>query len=581
MTEPSTERPSEPPSERPSDPPSERPSAPPAISLEVYAHVVAALGEGYRLAEILEHEGISEDAWDDAEDHWVDRLDESAEGDMALHDELDRAVWRARQRFARPVAPLDTDVAAWLVLQHHASTSERPMATLAKHDLFLGDWVRLGEAWAERFSTDPDVRAAAERALPLLAETPLPEITPGPRVLPPPLFRPRPTVVDGDVLDIDPDDDDVPWGLAGIVPEGTVRGPIAARPPEPAAGPIHARPSYLREAPPLPTTTDVAVVPPPLAGAPAFVASTFATAPTTLPVPAPALASAADDDDDGPQLGEGVTMIGELSPLRGIDLPFLRESLAPSVPMGPRAPAPAAPPPEVTLDPDDVDDDDDQAGEGVTVIGQAFPLPGAALPFASSPRAQPVTVPPMTTPPVTQPPVTVPPMTTPPVTQDARPSPLRGADLPFRRPAALPQPAPSAAAPAQPAAAPAQPAVAQPAAPPAPGAPSVPFAPSPQPAQPAPSAPLPQLPEGAARSPTSNVPTLTLEQYAALCAELAMFPNAVEQTFSRYRLTSLRDRLSVDLAWRERLRRDPAENARWQALYAHYTAHWASHTRSR
>jgi hypothetical protein len=72
----------------------------------------------------------------------------------------------------------------------------------------------------------------------------------------------------------------------------------------------------------------------------------------------------------------------------------------------------------------------------------------------------------------------------------------------------------------------------------------------------------------------SAAPRLTLEQYASLCAELAVFPQHVETIFSKYGLVSLRERLTVDLAWQERLRRDPTEYAAWQGLYHRYQTYW-------
>jgi hypothetical protein len=63
---------------------------------------------------------------------------------------------------------------------------------------------------------------------------------------------------------------------------------------------------------------------------------------------------------------------------------------------------------------------------------------------------------------------------------------------------------------------------------------------------------------------------LTLEQYAALCAEVAVFPLAAEAIFARYGLASQKDRLTADAAWQDRLRADPAMMQRWQSLYLHY-----------
>lgn len=65
---------------------------------------------------------------------------------------------------------------------------------------------------------------------------------------------------------------------------------------------------------------------------------------------------------------------------------------------------------------------------------------------------------------------------------------------------------------------------------------------------------------------------LTLAQYAALCAELAAFPRSTEETFQRYGLADLRSRLTVDMAWQDRLRRNPGEYREWQTAYQQHLA---------
>ena len=92
------------------------------------------------------------------------------------------------------------------------------------------------------------------------------------------------------------------------------------------------------------------------------------------------------------------------------------------------------------------------------------------------------------------------------------------------------------------------------------------------------SAALP-LSETAQDAPSDSTPNLTLEQYASLCAELAVFPRHVEAVFQRYGLVSLKKRLTLDLAWRERLRRDATEYQEWQRLYQRYQDYWADPTR--
>lgn len=67
---------------------------------------------------------------------------------------------------------------------------------------------------------------------------------------------------------------------------------------------------------------------------------------------------------------------------------------------------------------------------------------------------------------------------------------------------------------------------------------------------------------------------LSLEQYAALCAELAASPTNTDAVFARYNLATQRERLEVDLAWRDRLRQNHAEYHKWHELYQRYLAYW-------
>jgi hypothetical protein len=85
------------------------------------------------------------------------------------------------------------------------------------------------------------------------------------------------------------------------------------------------------------------------------------------------------------------------------------------------------------------------------------------------------------------------------------------------------------------------------------------------------SASAPAAPASAEVAATSK---LTLQQYASLCAELAVFKDRTESIFQRYGLATLRDRLNVDLGWQERLRQNPAEQAGWEALYRRWLAHF-------
>lgn len=71
----------------------------------------------------------------------------------------------------------------------------------------------------------------------------------------------------------------------------------------------------------------------------------------------------------------------------------------------------------------------------------------------------------------------------------------------------------------------------------------------------------------------------SLEQYAALCAEIAVFPNIRERVFAKYGLALERKRTSTDLRWKNRLRQYPAEHAEWERLYLRYHARFLAAAR--
>lgn len=147
---------------------------------------------------------------------------------------------------------------------------------------------------------------------------------------------------------------------------------------------------------------------------------------------------------------------------------------------------------------------------------------------------------------------------------------IRRAELPFARSKANLGGA-ATKAPGAPAPAPVAPAGAAP-----PGAPAGAALPG------APAAAAPPVPPGGAAQPAdgqSAAARLTLEQYAALCAELAAAPQATDAVFTRYGLVSSRDRSEADLSWRERLRHNPVEYRLWQEHYQRYQAYWQERAR--
>jgi hypothetical protein len=80
-------------------------------------------------------------------------------------------------------------------------------------------------------------------------------------------------------------------------------------------------------------------------------------------------------------------------------------------------------------------------------------------------------------------------------------------------------------------------------------------------------------PEGA--GPSRGSPAeLTLDQYAAMCAALGVFPERAEAIFARHGLSDPRRRAAADAAWKARLARYPSERAEWERRYWQWEASW-------
>ncbi|MFO0590458.1 MAG: hypothetical protein U0441_23145 [Polyangiaceae bacterium] len=76
--------------------------------------------------------------------------------------------------------------------------------------------------------------------------------------------------------------------------------------------------------------------------------------------------------------------------------------------------------------------------------------------------------------------------------------------------------------------------------------------------------------------PSVQASMLTLEQHASLSAELVVFQDRAEAVFGKYGLTDIRQRLTAEQSWRERLRKNPDEQKEWQRLHQHYVAYWTT-----
>ena len=98
---------------------------------------------------------------------------------------------------------------------------------------------------------------------------------------------------------------------------------------------------------------------------------------------------------------------------------------------------------------------------------------------------------------------------------------------------------------------------------PLPASPALPFAGAKGPP------PAPPPPPPIVGKPASDLPSLSVEQYASLCVELELEPERTAETLQRYRLTP-ELRASLDAAWRERLAQGSGLYAAWSQAVTRY-----------
>lgn len=154
------------------------------VSLAAYLFVEASRLDALPLSAVLAWLGLRESVFDGAEERWSDRVAdelarEGSEFDALYQDLLSRAL----ARWGRRIAPLDSEVEAWMTFQRHALAAADPGELARQLGLTAGDELRLAHLWRERLSR-PDIAARAEAAWssPL---RPLPGLTLAPIVFPP------------------------------------------------------------------------------------------------------------------------------------------------------------------------------------------------------------------------------------------------------------------------------------------------------------------------------------------------------------------------------------------------------------
>jgi hypothetical protein len=149
------------------------------VSFQAWAFVLAGLGDGLALEELLVHVELDAERWESASAAFQEALLDDVELGGTLSEGLDDAMRDARRSWIRPIPPLDVELRAWLDFHRAWASDEAPMAFLLTRGLRAADIHRLQEHWMAKIAGD---RALREEALAILEAPagPVPEPRPEP-----------------------------------------------------------------------------------------------------------------------------------------------------------------------------------------------------------------------------------------------------------------------------------------------------------------------------------------------------------------------------------------------------------------
>jgi hypothetical protein len=130
------------------------------VTLEEFAGVSTALAEGLPLDAILASESIPKEAWLAAEAQWKIRAAKDGAAGPIFAELCDRRVV-AEDSLQRSVAPIDSDLAAWMSFLKAYGTHPSPFDMLEGLGLGLNDMARLSRSWAKRMAREPALEKQA------------------------------------------------------------------------------------------------------------------------------------------------------------------------------------------------------------------------------------------------------------------------------------------------------------------------------------------------------------------------------------------------------------------------------------
>ncbi|APR87913.1 hypothetical protein A7982_13262 [Minicystis rosea] len=149
------------------------------VTFGQWAFVLAGLGDGLALEELLTHLRLDEARWESANAAFNEDLLDDVETCGVLTEQLDEAMRAARSKWKRPLPPLDVELRAWLDFQRAWAASESPLAFLEERGMGATDLHRLQQHWSGRLADEAALRAEAGAILGG-APGPVPTVKPAP-----------------------------------------------------------------------------------------------------------------------------------------------------------------------------------------------------------------------------------------------------------------------------------------------------------------------------------------------------------------------------------------------------------------
>jgi hypothetical protein len=132
------------------------------VTLQQFAGVLAAVGEGISLEEVLSQERIDREAWPQAERAWRAAI----AGSHSLQIELVQKKRVAEDALSRRVEPIDADPGAWVGLLGALATAEDPSALVERLGITMNDVARIGRSWRRKCESDAEVAKKLEELAP-------------------------------------------------------------------------------------------------------------------------------------------------------------------------------------------------------------------------------------------------------------------------------------------------------------------------------------------------------------------------------------------------------------------------------